>query len=675
MLRQDWAEEQQQLVADHIHVAERVANGGGKRRAVTVPLATLVLMVAAAAVTAFRWGILPQRFSMQAAGVQPEGAIGEGPIFGNEATRHAFTLFRGIWRDFYRRNPGVVPELDSADLPDAFRGVTAKVVVSSGGAAEGGVVSEAIGYGIMIEGVQAAAGDKESLRNGLALMKAWLGMVQGPHRPIKHHKHGNASLTLVTPIGGGDGMNPGSATRVDVPPYGVSAIAPQGPNSRGPSGVPAWKYPIESCSWGLCTGTATDGDEDAVFGMIYLAHALDYPQDFMDTVIRALVAVASADLGFPDLYRTLPDGTKVFVPKGGSGWGGLSPSEGKFKSSFNHGCINPSYFAPASYRLMRDFAKKHWKPEFDAYLPPHLGGERSTLAELLETFNGAIIGGYNLFYRSSCSSGVVSNWAGSRADCAKSRGALNCRGVPWATTPFVGKSGTCTASGTKWGSWGADACRAPWRIAMDFVLYPEESVNVAMYSEIGIIDPSIHFNSKVYLNRLAAWYKQNAKCDGGRRSCTELGGTTDPTKLAAAFVDELGAPKVTCGNVPFPPEPNWWAAFMSHPTFTSFVAPSEPLLSRSESSAWLDTFAQLCRPSNVGSSGGNYTSHGIQKLCSKAYFDVSQQVISAMVTSGTLQVPSAWKRGSDSQSSASQPFVRIIATTTAMLGMFLTQQC
>lgn len=674
MLREEWAEEeQQQLVADHTHVTERAVNGRGKKLGATaVFLVTVaVATVSVAAVASLRRTWLPQRL-MQPAGVQMEVAIPEGPIFGGEAAKHAFTLFRGIWRDMYRHNSGVVPELDNADLPAAFRGVTAKVVISSGGAAEGGVVSESIGYGVMVEGVQAAAGDKESLRNGLALMKAWLGMVQGPQRPVKDPKNANASLTLIAPVGGGDGMRLGSATRVDVPPYGVSAIAPQGPNSRGPSGVPAWKYPIESCSWGLCTGTATDGDEDAVFGMIYLAHALDYPPDFMDTVIRALVTVASADLGFPDLYRTLPDGTKVFVPKGGSGWGGLSPGEGKFKSSFNHGCINPSYFAPASYRLMRDFAQTHWKPEFDMYLPPHLGGERSSLAELLEAFNGAIIGGYNLFYRSSCSSGAVSNWAGSRADC-KNSGALNCPGVPWATTPYVGKSGTCTASGTKWGSWGKDACRAPWRIAMDFVLYPEESVNVPMYGNNGLADPSIHFNSKVYLNRLASWYKHHAKCDGGSsRNCTKLGG---PHKLAAAFVDELGAPKVTCGNVPFKPEPNWWAAEMSHPTFISFVAPLEPFLSRSESSTWLDTFARLCDAHNLGSYDDEDTSHGILNLCSKTYFQASQQVISAMVTSGTLQRLGAWKDGAGSQNSASRPHTWTIAATTTMLGMLLIQQC
>merc|ERR1711933_105040 len=91
---------------------------------------------------------------------------------------------------------------------------------------------------------------------------------------------------------------------------------------------------------------------------------------------------------------------------------------------------------------------------------------------------------------------------------------------------------------------------------------------------------------------------------------------------------------------------------MSHPTFASFVAPLEPLLSRPESSAWLDTFAKLCNISNVGSYDDEDTSHGILNLCSKTYFQASQQVISAMVSSGTLQVLGA--SGSSGSSSSSE---------------------
>jgi len=535
----------------------------------------------------------------------------------------------------YHEGDGIVPELDSDDLPAAFKGISSRVVLSAGGAADGGVVTEGIGYGMMVEGVQAAAGNEVSLKNGLALMKAWLGMVDGPRHALKTPKEG--AVNIQHPLGGGDGSDADMATNVSVPPYGVSAIVPGTPEARGPSGVAAWKFPLDACSWGLCTGSATDADEDAVFGMIYLASALDFPDDFTDTVMRAVISLASADLGFPDLHRTLPDGTKVFVPKGGSAWGGLAPPKGPYKSSFNAGCVNPSYFSPGSYRLFRDFAKAKWKSSFDQYLPAHTDGRKSTLPELVEAFDGAVIASYNILYRSTCSSGAVSNWAGSQADCDDET-ALHCGGVPWAFTPHVGKNGTCSGSGTSWGSWGKDACRAPWRIALDYVLFPEESVDVKMYDTSGQVDSSIDFNAQVYLNRIAKQYVRHSLCDGGAPANCSRGGRTDGKLLAPAFVAGEGGSAslgLSCDHVPNAPEPSWWAAEMSHPTFAGFVAPLASL-DESRSKTWLDTLAGICNFSDISSYDDMDTDHGVEDLCSKTYFQASQQVVSALITSGTL---------------------------------------
>jgi len=505
------------------------------------------------------------------------------------------------------------------------------MVHSGGGAAEGGVVTEGMGYGILVEGVQAAHGDKEALATGLGLLKGWLGMVQGPKGPSLPWANHTSR-----PLGGGDGKNDDSATKVDTQPYGVSVVAPSGPAAKGPSGMAAWKFPIANCSWGLCTGSATDGDEDALFGMIYLAEALGHPEDFTDTVIRSVISLASADLGFPDLYRTLPDGTKLFVAKGGSAWGGLLPEHGAHKTGFLPWCYNPSYFAPAHYRLFRDYAKKHWKPSFDEYLPPHLDGKPSTLAELVESFDGAVTAGYNIMYRSTCESGSVANWVGVEAVCKSDPSSLNCPGVPWSTTPFVGKDGKCAASGTGWGSWGSDACRAPWRIAMDYVLYTEESAGLVMYDEQGKPDKKINFNAKVYLNRLAGQYARHSKCDGSSPGeCHGSDGSgkenvTDGDQLAYAFMVDHGAEDITCHNVPTKPHPSWKHAHMSHPTFTGFVAPLK-LLTAAQSSAWLDTLSQLCDYSNMSSVNAG--------LCATGYFDAGQQVISSMVMSGSLKLP------------------------------------
>lgn len=475
----------------------------------------------------------------------------------------------------------MLPKLDvpEASLPSALRGVEPLVVLSSGGAA-GGVVSEGMGYGLMVEGFEAAAGSATGLQNGLRLARAWMALAHAP-------------------------------------------------NAEGAWELPVWKYPVRQCSDKPCHGTATDGDEDAALGLIYLAAALGYPPDFVDWAMRTVIAVASVDLGFPDLYRTLPDGSRVFVPKGGSLWGGLTPEEGPHKTEMQPWCYSPSYFAPGHYRLFREFAEQRWKPEFDSYLPLRLDSSQTTRDELVEAFTGAITGGYNLLFRSSCDSGAVANWVGSRAPCEDPT-ALSCPGVPWAETPYIGRHGNCTASGTTFGAYGADASRAPWRVAMDYVLYTQASTEVPMYDRRGRRDYSVTFNAQVYLNRFVSQYRQNALCNGGEADSCWWNVTNTTRRIAAdklALAFQPTAPDMTCGHVPNAGE-EWWAAFMAYPTFTAFVAPHEAL-EPEESRSWMETFASICVWEETGLPNGT--------LCASSYFELSQEVISSMITAGALE--------------------------------------
>jgi hypothetical protein len=509
-----------------------------------------------------------------------------------------------MWRDSYQDNDGSVPEVEDAALPSSFAGIKTKIVVSSGGAA-GGVVTEGMGYGIMVEGFKAVAGDHDAIATGLGILRGWMGMVNGPKQ-------------LPHPFAGGNGKSMEASTAVDSYPYGVSAI--KGPGS-GYSGVAGWKFPIEECS-GFCQGSATYGDEDAILGMIYLSEAQGNPADFVDLVMRGIISFASADLGFPDLYRTLPNGQRMFVPKGGSQWGGLLPAEGPFKSSQEPWCYNPSYFAPGHYRVFRDFARKYWKREFDTYLPKHLDGSPSTVQEMVAAYDGSITAGYNIMYYSSCSSGAVGNWVGVKAECTD-KDSLNCPGVPWATTPYVGESGTCSASGTTFGSYGPDASRTPWRIAMDYILYADESSRVMIYNREGKPDPSVVYNAKTYLNGMANQYIEHANCNAVKGDCVANGQAQTATyKLAVAF-DQ--GPHMTCDNVPNAAQ-SWWAAFMAWPTFTAFVAPLDSL-TPSDNRKWLDTFANICT-----FSGGK--AHG--DICQTSYFELGQEVIASMVMSGAV---------------------------------------
>jgi len=545
------------------------------------------------------------------AGTMPTHEGGE-PIIGGAATQNARKGWLGVWRGLYESADDVIPEIDDSDLPKALQGVRPLVVVSEGGAA-GGVVTEGMGYALLVEGAAAAQGDQTALKNGLGLMRAWLGMVAGP-------SHGEQ------PRGGGSGTAE-SATEVGTWPYGVSAI--ESKKGGAASGVATWKYPLKMCGKAGCEGSATDGDQDGIQGMIYLAAALEYPEDFVDVVMRAVIAYASADVGFPDLYRSLPDGTKVFVPKGGSDWGGLLPGGGKYKTTGHTWCYSPGYFGPSAYRMMRDFAKRNWSPRFDSYLPKRQSGAATSVGDLTEAFDGAVTAGYNILYRSSCASGSTSNWVGVKAECS-SDDELNCAGVPWAHTPYVGdKNGTCTASGTQFGAYGAEASRTPWRIAMDYLLFPEEASEVPIYDTSGKLESGTIFNAQTFLNRIANQYWTESQCNGGNPGeCVSSPGQS-PFKMASAYDMLHGAPNIVCSGVPNKANVTWWGALLAYPTFTAFVAPFKPL-APAVMANWMDTFANICDFSSGKPKG---------QICDPTYFGTGQEVISTMIMAGGLKPP------------------------------------
>jgi len=505
-------------------------------------------------------------------------------------------------------------------LPKAMKGVKPRIVASMGGVASG-VVTEGMGYGIMIEGFLAAKGSKKALDAGLGLTKSWAGMVQGP-----------GDLGLTSPFGGGSNYND-SATKVESWPYGISAVE-WSHEDLVSAGVAAWKFPIKTDEIQSYMGSASDGDQDALLGMIYLAGALEYPDDFVDMTMRTLISFASADLGFPDLYRTLPNGKKMFVPKLGSMWGGLLPPGGKYKTKQEPWCYSPGYFAPAHLRSFRDFAKRYWKKSFNDYMPKHLdGGKLSTLEELLEAFDSAVVAGYNILYYSSCPSGTVSNWVGVEAPC-EHNDTLHCPGVPWRFTPWVGAhGGKCSQSGTDFGSYGADASRAAWRIAMDYVLFREESTSVTIYDRDGHPDHSAHFGARSYLNRIVIQYKTHATCDGGvPGACMKW--SPSPYELAHAFDKKYHPPALNCSGVPFAPE-SWWAGFMAYPTFTAFVAPYDEI-GAAQMTYWMDTFSSICDFKLVNLTDYAAGPKPMGKICLDSYFEASQAVISTLIMADNL---------------------------------------
>jgi len=263
-----------------------------------------------------------------------------------------------------------------------------------------------------------------------------------------------------------------------------------------------------------------------------------------------------------------------------------------------------------------------------------MDGSKSTLTEMLEAFDSAVVAGYNIMYYSSCSSGTVSNWVGVEAPCDDDD-QLNCPGVPWKHTPWVGADGgTCAQSGTRFGAFGADASRAAWRIAMDYILYREESHGVTIYDRDGLVDEEAKFGAQRYLNRIVMQYWTSSACDGGQPGDCFVN-TSSPFRLANAYDLKFNATNTTCDNVPNEPE-SWWAGFMAYPTFTAFVAPYDEI-GAAQMTHWMDTFSSICNFSGVNMDDFEEGKKPKGAICLTSYFEASQAVISTLIMADKLR--------------------------------------
>src|SRR5690606_15393270 len=104
----------------------------------------------------------------------------------------------------------------------------------------------------------------------------------------------------------------------------------------------AWKYENGQLAG---TGSASDGDIDAITGMIYHAEATN-DNNVRRYALEAILAFIFTDIGYGSPFDTRTVGGKnYYVLKPGSCFGGFS------NSYFEPYCYNPSYFAPAQMRL------------------------------------------------------------------------------------------------------------------------------------------------------------------------------------------------------------------------------------------------------------------------------------------------------------------------------------
>ena len=291
---------------------------------------------------------------------------------------------------------------------DETLGIDVRAVRSSGGAA-GGVVSESQGYGVMMAGIVAASlplthpRRTEVLVNGVEMFLGWRTMCE---------------RTVV---------NSCQATMC-------------GPNAEHEC-LPSWKFDDDLVAE-VSTGSAPDGDEDAILGMILLVLAGEQeaaPIAGLDDVAKwAYQSCASflQHLSTPHPTRTTSSGEPQRALKLGSCWGGWD-------------CNNPSYHAPGHFRVFRDYMMSR-----DAVY----GSSPSEGDALAPTWDALIETSYDIIDESQCdATGLVSNWW-----------------VPSGSSD-PSKAGTpgCSGSGTPPAEFGSEASRTGWRLAVPWLLYGE----------------------------------------------------------------------------------------------------------------------------------------------------------------------------------------------------------
>lgn len=280
-----------------------------------------------------------------------------------------------------------------------------RVLHSSGGAA-GGVVSEGQGYALFMAGAVAAALPSGHPRKNATVSEAY------------EYFLGWRRMCELT-----------SANSCQNTPF----MCDGGKHEC----LPSWKFD-DRLTREVGTGSAPDGDEDAILGMILLLLATQAsPPPWWDELARWTYDSCKSFLAHLTQVLSPPThvtstGAPLRVLKLGSCWGGWS-------------CVNPSYMAPGHYRSFRDFNVKY-APTFATT------AEGVALAanwdELIET-------SYLVLNEAQCgTTGLVTNWW-----------------VPSQSTSAGAGGPSCSGSGTPAAEFGSEASRTAWRVAVDAVWY------------------------------------------------------------------------------------------------------------------------------------------------------------------------------------------------------------
>jgi hypothetical protein len=203
--------------------------------------------------------------------------------------------------------------------------------------------------------------------------------------------------------------------------------------------ISPWKYESKSIAG---YGSATDGDEDAIMGLIVLAERESNNANRIHA-LQSILAFLYEDIGYGSQRDTRTiNGNVYYVVRTGSSFGG-----------FTDGCYNPSYFSPASYQLFADYIRL-----YGSSLLPNLGDGVWWETRAL-VFESVIDSGYKILSNVQCSNGgALPNWITLSTVSTD---------LPWENIGYSCSSGTPSQE------FGSDASRSPWRICLHYAWYTD----------------------------------------------------------------------------------------------------------------------------------------------------------------------------------------------------------
>jgi hypothetical protein len=262
-----------------------------------------------------------------------------------------------------------------------------RVVHSSGGAA-GGVVSEGQGYGLFLGGATSLILGPSNSQFSTVVQRAYEFFLGWQKMCILSTSDGCQS-----------------------PRYCVSG------GQTYPC-LPHWKFD-DRLSSVQGTGSATDGDEDAILGMIFLLKATESNKPSWWSTVN--------DWTYQSCKQFIDSETAVNgnwrIVKLGACWGGWD-------------CTNPSYHAPGAYRLMKNFM---------AAYSAEGAGYSSKWTTVIDTTYAVLLSNQN-------PNGLITNWY-----------------VPNSGNPATPGTTSCSGSGTPAAEYGSEASRGVWRVVLDYL--------------------------------------------------------------------------------------------------------------------------------------------------------------------------------------------------------------